>query len=144
MNQEADQRRVEPAAELPDGGGPTVGACGRRCPCGQRSWRECPDQRGWLACQRSVSNQSLVLGVSFGLFLNIPLLIALDLILDPIPLVDWGDRVARAMGVSERVGGMSVSMAYFLFLPSMFSVIAYVWLKRRSLTAKKMEVKMDA
>ncbi len=78
------------------------------------------------------------------MFLNIPLLIALDLILDPIPLVDWGDRVARAMGVSERVGGMSVSMAYFLFLPSMFSVIAYVWLKRRSLTAKKMEVKMDA
>lgn len=138
MNQEADQRRGEPAAELPNGGGPTVGADGRRCLCGQRTWRECPDQPGWLECQKSISNQAIAIGSGFGLFLNIPLFIALDLILDPIPIVDWSERVAMVMGVSEKLGVMIVVMAYFLFLPCMFSVIAYVWLKRRSLAARNL------
>jgi len=144
MNQDADQRGGEPTAELPDGGGPTIGACDRRCPCGQRTWRECPGQPGWSACQRTISNQSVALGGGLGIFLNIPLLIAIGLIFDPFPLVDWGYRVSRAMGVSEAVGFMSVMTAYLLFLPSVFSALAYFWLKRRSLTAKKMEVKTAA
>jgi len=78
------------------------------------------------------------------LFLNIPLYIALDLILDPIPIVDWSERVAMAMGVSEKFGVMSVSMAYILFLPCVFSLIAYVLLKRQSLAARIPEVKSDA
>ena len=49
-----------------------------------------------------------------------------------------------AMGVSEKFGVMSVTTAYFLFLPSVFSLIAYVWLKRQSLAARNLEVKSDA
>ena len=76
--------------------------------------------------------------------MNIPLFVALDLILDPIPIVDWSERVAMAMGVSEKFGVMSVTTAYFLFLHSVFSLIAHVWLKRQSLAARNLEVKSDA
>ena len=144
MTQEDDPRRGAAAAGLPGEVSPVVAADGRRCLCGQRSWNECPDQPGWLECQKSVSNQALALGVSLGWLLSILLLIALDLMLDPLPLVDWGNTVAKAMGVSEKVGVLGVVMAFYCTLPFVFSVLAYVWLKRRALTAKNAEANTGA
>lgn len=79
-----------------------------------------------------------------GFLLNILLLIALDLMLDPLPLVDLGNTVSKAMGVSEKVGVLGVAMAFYCTLPLVFSALAYVWLKRRALTAKNAEVRTGA
>jgi hypothetical protein len=144
MSQEDDPRRGAPAAGLPSEVSPAVAADGRRCLCGQRSWHECPDQPGWLECQKTISNQALAFGVSLGFLLNILLLIALDLMLDPLPLVDLGNTVSKAMGVSEKVGVLGVAMAFYCTLPLVFSALAYVWLKRRALTAKNAEVRTGA